>query len=76
MAGPPASPGYAFIEERSTGLARYRTGETAILEGGATVGYRSGPWSLSVSGDFGGALPDGYRSSTLRIELSLIGGAP
>lgn len=71
-----ASPGYAFIEERSTGLARYRTGETAILEGGATVGYRSGPWSLSVSGDFGGALPDGYRSSTLRIELSLIGGAP
>lgn len=71
-----ASPGYAFIEERSTGLARYRTGETAIVETGATVGYRSGPWSLSVSGDVGGALPDGYRSSTLRIELSRIGGGP
>lgn len=68
-----ASPGYAWIEERSTGIARYESGETAILETGATVGYRNGPWSLSISGDWGGALPEGYRASTLKIELSRIG---
>ena len=70
-----ASPGYAFIEERA-GLARYRASETAILEAGATVGYRTGPWSFSVSGDWGGALPDGYRARALRIRFSRLAEAP
>lgn len=70
-----ASPGYAFIEERA-GLTRYRASETAILEAGATVGYRTGPWSFSVSGDWGGALPDGYRARALRIRFSRLAEAP
>lgn len=71
-----ASPGYAFIEERGSGFARYPRGETAILETGASVGYTSGPWSFSLSGDWGGALPDGYRATSLRFEVARIGGAP
>lgn len=71
-----ANPGYAFIEERASGLARYPSGETVILETGGTVGYTSGPWSFGLSGDWGGALPDGYRASVLRLDVSWIGGIP
>jgi hypothetical protein len=69
-----AAPGVAFIQEGEDGLARYASGRTAILETGATVGYRNGPWSAELSGDWGGALPDGYHASSLRFQLSRLGG--
>jgi hypothetical protein len=70
-----SSPGYAFIEERA-GLQRYRTAETAVLEAGATLGYRRGPWSVSIAADWGGAIPAGYRATALRIHFSRLAEAP
>lgn len=69
-----AAPGIAFIDEGEDGVARYTSGRTAILETGATVGYRNGPWSVELSGDWGGALPDGYHASSLRFQLARLGG--
>jgi hypothetical protein len=70
-----AAPGVAFIDEGEDGQARYESGRTPILEAGATVGYRRGAWSAEVSGDWGGALPDGYGSSALRFQISRFGGS-
>jgi tetratricopeptide (TPR) repeat protein len=69
-----ASPGIAFIDEGDGGMTRYDTDRTAILEAGATLGYRVGPWRLDLSGDWGGALPDGYNASSLRFQISRFGG--
>jgi hypothetical protein len=69
-----AAPGIAFIDEGEGDVGRYDSDRTAILEAGATLGYRRGDWSLELSGDWGGALPDGYNASALRIQLSRFGG--
>jgi tetratricopeptide (TPR) repeat protein len=71
-----AAPGVAFIDEGQNGAGRYDDDITAILETGVTLGYRRGPWRLEVSGDWGGALPDGYNASGLRIQFSRTGGTP
>jgi thioredoxin-like negative regulator of GroEL len=71
-----AAPGVAFIDEGQDGAGRYDDGATAILETGVTLGYRRGPWRVEVSGDWGGALPDGYNASGLRIQFSRTGGTP
>lgn len=69
-----AAPGYAWIDERETGLARFRDGTTPILEAGAGLGYRNGPWAVDFSGDFGGALSSDYRSGSFSIQISRSGG--
>jgi tetratricopeptide (TPR) repeat protein len=69
-----AAPGIAFIDEGDAGPARYDRGRTAILETGASVGYHRGPWRMELSGDWGGAVPDGYHASSLRFQLSRFGG--
>jgi hypothetical protein len=69
-----AAPGLAFIDEGGTGDARYPASRTAILEAGVGLGYRAGPWSLELAGDWGGALPDGYNASALRFLISRSGG--
>jgi hypothetical protein len=71
-----AAPGMAFIDESDEGLARYESGRTAILETGASLGYHRGPWRVEVSGDWGGAVPSGYNASSLRFQISRIGGRP
>jgi hypothetical protein len=71
-----ASPGYAFIDELSDAGARFSRSRTATLEGGLTVGYRAGPWSVDLAGDWGGALPGGYSASAVRLVFSRLGGSP
>lgn len=69
-----AAPGLAFMDEGDDGVVRYDSDRTAILEAGATLGYRVGTWQLDLSGDWGGGLPDGYNASSLRIQVSRFGG--
>jgi hypothetical protein len=69
-----AAPGMAFMDEGDDGAVRYDSDRAAILEAGATLGYRVGAWQLDLSGDWGGALPDGYSASSLRFQLSRFGG--
>jgi tetratricopeptide (TPR) repeat protein len=69
-----AAPGIAFVSEREDAPARYDRDRTAILETGASLGYRAGTWTVELSGDWGGALPDGYNASSVRLQLSRFGG--
>ncbi|MGK7312839.1 MAG: tetratricopeptide repeat protein [Candidatus Longimicrobiales bacterium M2_2A_002] len=69
-----AAPGYAWIDERETGLVRYRDGSTPTLEAGGTIGYRNGPWTIDLSADGGGALRSGYTSHSVSIQVSRTGG--
>jgi hypothetical protein len=64
----------AFVSEREDAPARYDRDRTAILETGASLGYRAGTWTVELSGDWGGALPDGYNASSVRLQLSRFGG--
>jgi hypothetical protein len=69
-----AAPGVAFVSELEDAPARYDRDRTATLETGASLGYRAGPWRVELSGDWGGALPDGYNASSVRLQLSRFGG--
>lgn len=65
--------GYAFLEERGLVGWRYDQSRTAILEAGLDVGYRTDGWLLHASGDWGGAVPTGYRAAALRLRISTAG---
>jgi tetratricopeptide (TPR) repeat protein len=62
--------GYSFLEERGLLGARYDRDRVGVMETGFDLGYRAGSWRIVGSGDWGGALPTGYRAAAFRIRIS------
>ena len=61
--------GYAFVRERA---ADRRFAGSAVPTAGAQIDirYQSGPWAVGAAASYGGAVSNGYRAGTVRIQGS------
>jgi Tfp pilus assembly protein PilF len=66
-AGARATPGWAWVRERGTGLSRFPSSSFATLGAQVDAAYRDGRWSAAGSAAWDGALGRGYRSLGLTL---------
>lgn len=68
-AGVGATLGYGFARER-TGDERFGAGSLPTAALTAELQSERGPWTVGLSGSYGGALLRGYRAAIMRLQAS------
>ncbi len=68
--GVQAATGYAFLRERTGADQRFGRDRIPVFELGADLSLMRGPLSFTGTFAYGGALDEGYRAGTLRLQAS------
>jgi len=67
--GAGAHMGYAFMRER-LGAQRFQGTGVPVFGGTLDLRYHTGPWSFDLSAGYGGAVTEGYRAGSLRLQAT------